>query len=635
MSKRRLQFVQPWPFPVIDYGAMDNYRRLAHAALEMRKRYRRVAAYRPWQHATDIGRRGARIERNMLAEYYAINDSLIKRRLLREAVDFAGGSGSPRVRPFVVAFDTIWSQFSLRVSDPEERRILKLVRRGMLQYRPAEAEAMSEICSSFVRRVERRLCRIEKNRFSFDRVLPPCADIHAEVEPAIAFIRLLTEQEQFTLCDPAMGIEVLETAMTGQIAEGPLSSDRLAADSGSAEDLWKEIEEVCGGIHELDEMREAVFYHVEAPLCQWEPEDSRGALFLPLMANLLRASYREALLEGRAKLNSDCPVPDHQAAKIFAHEGMTALCLGASCEFWYVTLFEILVSVGGVNGKELADWVLPLLQYMTEHPSRLREYRGCRASQHAASVLKRYLAPYLRGFSEPDLATEISVATLRKASGREILNRYSQYFMLATVPEELDGEPVFRRADQQDTIAKLWDLIVGPNAERILLQCARDVLGRQATDTSFLSHMPDPMAPDAAPVTAPVVVEPDIPSEQDIEVDEGLGAKLIYVPNPGRSSSKRTIFRGGKRAVAAEMDEFFRQDHVSTLIKSESVVSALEHFDSLPDSVVRLMPKENINGEKWVKMKRGRSRILGRRNEEGEVEFHVYPRKDWAYNMFQ
>jgi hypothetical protein len=113
------------------------------------------------------------------------------------------------------------------------------------------------------------------------------------------------------------------------------------------------------------------------------------------------------------------------------------------------------------------------------------------------------------------------------------------------------------------------------------------------------------------------------------------GITWIYVPSPGRSSAGHRAFRSGSADLAADMDDYFRAINVAKQIKTESIVSAMGHFASLPDNVVRLMPAEDVGGVRWAKMKRGALRILCRRTGVDEMCFHVYPRKEWSHDMFK
>jgi hypothetical protein len=85
---------------------------------------------------------------------------------------------------------------------------------------------------------------------------------------------------------------------------------------------------------------------------------------------------------------------------------------------------------------------------------------------------------------------------------------------------------------------------------------------------------------------------------------------------------------------AKVLDRFFRKNKIPAIIKTESIAGALAYFLDMPATARQLAPKETVAGRSWTKLKRGRLRILTHETEEGELLFHIYPRKTWKTDMF-
>ncbi|OQW97076.1 MAG: hypothetical protein BWK77_02715 [Verrucomicrobia bacterium A1] len=310
-------------------------------------------------------------------------------------------------------------------------------------------------------------------------------------------------------------------------------------------------------------------------------------------------------------------------------------------DFWYMVLFQILARHGGVSGERLVDGVPALLDAMLSHPARLRRLPVKSGLEALRTAMARRILPALRGIPAPIGGPAIVGGAATPAE--DVLWRSA--FRIATAQLRATATGVGRDEREKGTLA-LWVEWVEPFSDAVFafLRRCHDVGARPGVslDASALAELrcgriPLELQPDededeeedqpAVPQTMPVWVEEEAP----VAGTEAPAVRTwLYVHEPGNPASSTTEVVVDPDRGGADFGEFMRHEGIPTVVKPLSVLNAIDHYLALPDDIRAVLPHEVIGTMSWPKLKRGRLRILLRKDGD-RLLFHIYARRDWAY----
>lgn len=290
-------------------------------------------------------------------------------------------------------------------------------------------------------------------------------------------------------------------------------------------------------------------------------------------------------------------------------------------EFWYVVLFQIFARHGGVEGDRLRPWCLPLLANLLNHPSRLMRLPVDREGEKARTALARRVAPYLRGPDHPATRTLFTPDVVARAPAPQALRMAAEELTFGFRDRE-DVENLLN-AEQRRVVEEAWQELIEPFVGDVL-----DFLARcdRADGSPLLLvdlHMPPPDVVEA--VERHIAEEPAEPAVALPPIRKVH--RWVMVADPAHEARQGSPLAWDSDQ-AFDADAFFREHRIALGIPPESVLNALDYYETMQPVVRALLPHEPIGGHLWRKLKRGKARILVREHA-GQLIFHAYQRKDW------
>lgn len=311
-------------------------------------------------------------------------------------------------------------------------------------------------------------------------------------------------------------------------------------------------------------------------------------------------------------------------------------------DFWFIVLFQILARHGGVSGDRLADGAPALLDSMLSHPGRLRRLPVKPGLEAARTALARRILPALCGIPSPigGPAPDDGAA----APAEDVLWRCA--FRIATAHAR--ALSAADKADERaDGIRALFAEWIAPFPDEIVAFFRRcHELGMRPDEDPDVAacaelrrgQIPPEPGPDegedmdggesaALPSAMPAWFEEEAPVA---EPETPPVRAWFYVREPGNPASSLTEVVLDPDSLEADLGAFMRHEGIPTVVKPSSVLHAIDHYLDLPDDVRAVLPHEVIGTMSWPKLKRGRLRILLRRDGD-RLLFHIYARRDWAY----
>lgn len=293
--------------------------------------------------------------------------------------------------------------------------------------------------------------------------------------------------------------------------------------------------------------------------------------------------------------------------------------------FWYVALTSTLRDSGAMLGYGLRGWAIELIALLIKHPAQVRRANVPDEAMRTRSLLAKWFAPMLIGFHPRDAIADDIVA-LGSARSDESLALFAEY--LATLSDKPDGASAFRNRDHERSIRHLWDCLIGPAFEEILVWIAHGV--KVSAD---LLPPNDAALENSDDVWRPV--EPVINGEADLADDNAdeLPRIWYFVRNPAAQDLDLVPIEIPAHRGEVAFEGLLRAQGVESLIKPESIMNAIDYFLSKSAIQQAVSPYEDLGGHRWHKIKRGRMRIYVHVEPDGRLLFHPYARKDWRQDL--
>ena len=424
-------------------------------------------------------------------------------------------------------------------------------------------------------------------------------------------------QQILALIDFAPEREVVEAAFEERFDRGPLCPAEMSASRAYVRALQDRHDHLAKRREHIDDRLELGAEFLTEPAETLLPESQDT--FTVVLTQYQLQKYRELL-------TPDTP-STRRLADRYGELTYYMAYLACSPDFWHVVLCQWLAEFNGITGSpaELAEWVGPLLVNLIEHPQKLRRLKVPRGAERARTWLAKRLAPYLVGASErrpgfiqAELADGCTPAMVVWAAADSLAE-------LADVTLDDPLSTSFNNPRQQTVVAGLWESLFADNAEAILEQLAQQTLERLA-DEKALEEAFSRFSGFLEAEDAEEEPEDSVPPEDP----RWSVANWLYVANPGNpDGSAEPVVSSSDDDAGQVLDAYFRSRHIDPVIKTDSIANALRYYVDMPDAVRSLVPHENVEGESWSKLKRGKIRILARFGDLGKLQFHIYSRKDW------
>lgn len=288
--------------------------------------------------------------------------------------------------------------------------------------------------------------------------------------------------------------------------------------------------------------------------------------------------------------------------------------------FWYVGLTSILRQSGALGGDRLKSWGVDILAYTVLHPTKVLRMVVPKDAIQTRSVMAKRVAPALKGYHPYD---DLGAA-LREESengAASTITLISVY--LASMAVTTDGRYEYRNAKHRQLVEYLWANAIGPHCEAILSWMAAGV--------DLASDSCESVEAEIAALTAwhPHIVPAEDETSRDTDQDQAQPISWFCVSDPRSSRPVIAEFRPATDIADHAFADFLRQQKIKTVIKPGSIARALEFFRDMDDTIRAQTPYDDINGQRWHKLKRGAQRIYVRIESDGRLLFHPYARRDW------
>lgn len=641
MGKKRKHAAQPlWPFVIRSESRQERDTEFARGCLESRRRFSALKS------SVKHNRLSATLQNlearwmQTRSEYYENRVDLDLRRILADLIARAKRDGF-EARELVTPFLAL---HHFKALDPHGDRGEKAL---LAAFRQA---SMYGGDTSEIRKENAK--RAREWRESIELLLTAPADramldnfvrlfgVHVGGVD-IAAETILDRDDHSLICilEPELDLDVVTAALRGRCEDGPLSPAEIENLASYTSELRRQSQDISTKTDDYWNKLSLALKYVVGPTDIFEHDNDNCHHFLDLITGLYRCILSEHIMgsgqteqiKARLRMFDDAET----IWDVIATDEVFLAILCRRPQTWYVILQQILAQNGAVNGESLQPWALPLLSSMVQHPSKLKKHRVPDCAARARSALARYVAPILTGHHSDDEAKLFGEDSLENAEARHALHIIAERVALSVaeslhaqlddnVEEQKDLPQALESADKRAAAAKAVATFIAPNFDAILVRCCEDILGEPEEVPS-----PEELAG----------MYPDLNMEIEEEEAEAARARTekamtwYYVDRPASDSrGHRLVLKPGERDIALE--KFFRKRRVDTVIKPESIAGALDHFCAMPDKVRHVAPKEQIGDDSWIKLKRGKMRILAREDEEGKLLFHVYQRKVWNSDMF-
>lgn len=339
---------------------------------------------------------------------------------------------------------------------------------------------------------------------------------------------------------------------------------------------------------------------------------------LPLLVNVLVGDMAAAL----------CPIGAEEPTYKTVLQPDRAIFLEAACidpVFWYIGLTSLLRSSGATLGYGLKKWAVELIAELLRHPKRLREMTVPNEGMRTRSVLIKWIAPVLKGHRGND---QVAAKILELGPARSDHGLLVFAYHLAMASERPDGTIGYRNEDHRRTAVFFWTHLFGP-AHAEILKWMADGIQESSGVVAALDKETEPAAESIEPADGDPVALP----EEAERMAPGMPETWYYATNPAAASLNLVPVTMPYDDRYSVFSDFLRSQGIPTLIKPASILHALEFFRDMPSVMRAITRYDDIGTQRWHKMKRGALRIYVRIEPDGQLLFHLLPRRDWRPDL--
>ncbi|MBU1249120.1 MAG: hypothetical protein KKB70_10510 [Proteobacteria bacterium] len=318
---------------------------------------------------------------------------------------------------------------------------------------------------------------------------------------------------------------------------------------------------------------------------------------------------------------------------------------------WYAILSQSVSYAMGPKAACHDPEVYGLILNAIQRPKAFRKLPCPRRLAKLQGALNKHLAKYLVGFHHE---TE-SVLTPSLLMGNDVEDSFS---MLAYQVARCFGED----RDARESIMELgrrgfmdtFNVFIAPHAnefiEQLLMDCSSPKIftwNPDNLDDLYIQQLvknetPRQVVQDDGDV-AGEEVSPEVESFERFEYvpelildepEEPLTKSWWYVSDPWALDPHLTELDVADSEKIDELDAFFRAKKITTIVPTKSIHGAVTYALGAFSADKGLLYQVVVENVLWIKIKRGKARILCRVAEDGRVLFHVYPRREYRPGMF-
>jgi len=113
-----------------------------------------------------------------------------------------------------------------------------------------------------------------------------------------------------------------------------------------------------------------------------------------------------------------------------------------------------------------------------------------------------------------------------------------------------------------------------------------------------------------------------------------LDWRVVFDVNKNGDTRMEELEGDSLDALESRLEELLIKHRISCSIKLSSVIHTLEWAAGLPQEVLQLMIRETVNGQEYLKIKRGNIRLFFQINQsQKRLVFFVYQKQDKSYHF--
>jgi len=318
------------------------------------------------------------------------------------------------------------------------------------------------------------------------------------------------------------------------------------------------------------------------------------------------------------------------------------LLMPASTHFWYTVLVILYIQTKANDGEEIAPEIIDVLLQAIKHPAKLRKAKCSNAYMKFKSNIQKYITPFTKGrhieleesFSCDFLARMpkqnalylVAAHLSRICQKLDYTNKTDKELSKIAINIERDILHGFVNNMIKWAINTIEDNVIVPLSYDDMLESYSSSEENEADHLAMLTDKTPTTDHDFISSLTTIDVNPEVLQEQKKE--------WFYLSNPRHNVDEiESIYMYGESTFAS-IDKIIRENGLEGIVKTGSVVSALEYFDEMSDDEKIHFDKVKIEDQLWYKIKRGKLRILARAMYDGALIFNIYPRKNWKRDMF-
>ena len=120
----------------------------------------------------------------------------------------------------------------------------------------------------------------------------------------------------------------------------------------------------------------------------------------------------------------------------------------------------------------------------------------------------------------------------------------------------------------------------------------------------------------------------------EIKMGSLLDWRVVFDVNKNGDTRMEELEGDSLDALESRLEELLIKHRISCSIKLSSVIHTLEWAAGLPQEVLQLMIRETVNGQEYLKIKRGNIRLFFQINQsQKRLVFFVYQKQDKSYHF--
>lgn len=443
------------------------------------------------------------------------------------------------------------------------------------------------------------------------------------------------------LTDETIDEELFEEIASAGLESVPLSKLSLDEDFKYISYLENKVFQLETQLYDVLNKSKATYEFVIEPCVDALTVGNRYDILFQWIFKLALRSIRKAVSTYYSSVFNRILEPSIVDIEIKTNDELVLL-MPASTHFWYAVLVALYIQTPDQGEEKITPEIIEILLQAIKHPAKLRKAKCSNSYMKFKSNLQKYITPFTKG-RHLELEENFSCDFLSSMPKQNALYLVAAH--LSNICQKLDYTQKTDNELSKVAINIERDILHGFVNEMIkwaintiednaLVPLSYDDmlennLFSDEKETNSLA-LPEDMASTTEHEfivnLTTIDVKPEVLQEQKKE--------WFYLSNPRHSSDeKESIYTYGESTFVS-INKIIRDNGLDGIVKTGSVVSALEYFDEMPDNEKMHIDKVKIEDQLWHKIKRGKLRILARIVDDGALIFNIYPRKSWKRDLF-